>query len=236
MKVLVYGSHVKTGYVVDVSCLSDLDVHGMLKKKQGIKGLVDSMCKPSSRRKFTQHHGDILDDVHMKRPLNTYAEYRIGKADEDVFGFDRANRLLLMNDEVVWQWKTGSVLCYRFICDSKAAELFYRWCLDGKTDDGQVHVTREETPFKFKIGDEVEMLEDVDILPNAVGMFANFSGYFGYKKGEKVRVYSVDDKSFIASGEDGKTLIRIPRTGGAKEWIGSGPIPVEKAELVKPLA
>jgi len=67
-------------------------------------------------------------------------------------------------------------------------------------------------------------------------MFANFRGYFGYKKGDQVRVYSTDNTSFIASGEDGKTLLRIPGTGGAKEWIGFGWIPLEKVKLVQSLS
>lgn len=179
--------------------------------------------------------------------MNSFGEYRRGKqhklklpADlnehlkinaEDMLNEinkTRFDRICLMNDEVMWQARTGSPLTYRFGSLAEA-EKYFRWVLSDVVSNVVVH--KADTTFKFKVGDKVLLLEDFKVRPTAWNGWNTWT----YKAGEPLRVYdfSIEHDAIVPSGKDGKTLLRIPKTGGAKQFIGYGWIPSSKLELIE---
>ena len=158
---------------------------------------------------------------------------------------------MLMNDEVMWQWKTGSDLVYRFD-DMLEALCFYEWVLDGLAGDVKAHLVQKEPITKFCVGDRVELLEDIEFslscdlddesrmlhLSYACGLDSPLYGKLPevvkLSKGEVVRVFDVDTDGFAISPIDGVTAFRVPGTGGAKIVVGTNAaISFNKAKLVK---
>ena len=224
----IYGAHVKQSYTVKYDSFEELLHEGQGKSKISIFELVH--IKPT--QKFWQCNEQLVDDLGFVRPLNVFAEYRRGKQHKinlevpDKFDLSvkqtlknaleelnktRFDRLCLMNDEVMWQARTGSPLTYRFGSLTEA-EKYFRWVLSDVVSN--VVVNKANTTFKFKIGDKVLLLEDFKVRPTAWNGWSTWT----YKAGEPLRVYdfSIEHDAIVPSGKDGKTLLRIPRTGGAK--------------------
>jgi hypothetical protein len=119
-----------------------------------------------------------------------------------------------MNDEIMWQFRTGSVLYYRFD-DIKTAKEYYIHLLQSVGIDPEIRWHEKTT--KFGVGDIVRLNKDINKF---------------YKSGDIVRVYACNDDAFVITPTDGITLIRIPNTGGAKDWLGYEWIPINYAELI----
>ena len=242
-EVYIYGAHVKVGYSKQYSAFEDIAHEGMSKGKTGIWDLVHD--KP--KQKFEWADDGALSHVPYgmgDRTLARCAECRRGKPKfrgiPGIVGYELWDRLMLMNDEVMWQWKTGSDLVYRFD-DMLEALCFYEWVLDGLAGDVKAHLVQKEPITKFCVGDRVELLEDVVFtwkdLDNESKMLAlrlNLPKEIVLKKGTVVRVFDVCSKGFSISPIDGVTAFRVPRTGGAKAAYGtSTAINWNKAGLVK---
>ena len=253
-EVYIYGAHVKVGYSKKYSAFEDIAHEGMSKGKIGIWDLVHD--KP--KQKF-----EWVDDSALKhvpygmgdRTLARCAECRRGKPKfrgiPGIVGYELWDRLMLMNDEVMWQWKTGSDLVYRFD-DMLEALCFYEWVLDGLAGDVKAHLVQKEPITKFCVGDRVELLEDIEFslscdlddeskmlhLSYACGLDSPLYGKLPevvkLSKGEVVRVFDIDMDGFSISPIDGVTAFRVPGTGGAKIVVGTNAaISFNKAKLVK---
>lgn len=243
--VYIYGAHVKQGYTVKYDSFEELLHEGQGRSKTSIFELVHS--KPSQH--FTECFEPLVDDIGFVRPLNAFAEYRRGKQHKlkleisdkldpsfkqtlknalEALNKTRFDRLCLMNDEVMWQARTGSPLTYRFGSIAEA-EKYFRWVLSDVVSNAVVH--KADTTARFKIGDKVLLLEDFTVKPS----LQNGMNSWTYKAGEPLRVYdfSIEHDAIVPSGKDGSTLIRIPNSGGAKQFIGYGWIPSSKLELIE---
>lgn len=222
-KVYIYGAHIKDGYLKDYESFSDLNTDGLVKKKKGIEFLVQTAKKPKINT------GEIFDDIGFPRQLKTSAEIQFGNPRPDFnsrfididhctpISNDSYDRLVLMNDEVLWQWKTGSVLYYRFESTTEA-EKFFRYCLGGN-DFSYIRRNKIKTPYQ--VGDYFQLTEDV-----TTG--SKHSEEFPFQKDTILRVYAAGDDWVIPSPVDRMTAIRIPGTGGAKMLFGMGKIPLNK--------
>lgn len=130
-----------------------------------------------------------------------------------------------MNDEVLWQWRTGSVLTYRFL-DFQESQSFYEFLFEEKLgEDAGVEKEVLEYQDELKVGDWIRFKRDVVAGPCVAGNWR-------WSKGELGRVYDVspDGKMLVVSGEDGKTYLKIPKTGGSKLWISYSWIPSSEVE------
>ena len=144
-------------------------------------------------------------------------------------------RIALANDEVLWQWRTGSVLVYRF--ESLAeAENFYKLLFGA-----EANISRKAVD-SLLVGSKVKFKEPVGIV-NPLGKLSAALGYFApsnwvVPKDYVARVYDVspDGKQFMVTGVDGFDLIRIPRSGGAKMFLSIGWIPTAAVETVEPMS
>ena len=204
----IYGSHVKVGYTKKYSTFSDLYHEGMSRSKTGIEYLVSKSKKPVYNSEIP------IDDIGFRRNLNLFSEYHFGNPYNHLVLGITYHKLTLMNDEVVWRWKTGSVLCYRFENRTESLK-FFEHCL-ATINIFKPKIRKIETLFQYEIGDNFQLLDDITVP------FYNYT----YHKGEIFRVYDCDNSYVIPTGEDNKTLIRIPNTGGAKNWIGYCKIPL----------
>lgn len=243
--VYIYGAHVKQGYAAKYDSFEDLLHEGQGKSKTSIFELVHS--KPT--QKFTECFEPLVDDMGFVRALNSFGEYRRGKQHNlklklpknlepqlrisaermaNELSKTRFDRICLMNDEVMWQARTGSPLTYRFGSLTEA-EKYFRWMLSDIVSN--IVVNKANTTFKFKIGDKVLLLEDFTVKPS----LQNGMNSWTYKAGEPLRVYnfSTELDAIVPAGKDGKTLIRLPGTGGEKAFIGYGWIPSSKLELIE---
>ena len=249
-EVYIYGAHVKVGYSKKYSAFEDIAHEGMSKGKTGIWDLVHD--KP--KQKFEWVDDGTLSHVPYgmgDRTLARCAECRRGKPKfrgiPGIVGYELWDRLMLMNDEVMWQWKTGSDLVYRFD-DMLEALCFYEWVLDGLAGDVKAHLVQKELITKFCVGDRVELLEDIEFslscdlddesrmlhLSYACGLNGKLPEVVKLSKGEVVRVFDVDMDGFSISPIDGVTAFRVPGTGGAKIVVGTdAAISFNKAKLVK---
>ena len=135
MQVYIYGAHVKEGYSKSYSHFEEIAHEGMCKTSKGILDLVND--KPTCMFEFVENCLKHVPYVGQ-RTLNVYSEYRRGKSKfrgiPNVVGYELWDRLMLMNDEVTWQWRTGSDLTYRFETISEAKE-FFTWILMHRVDE-----------------------------------------------------------------------------------------------------
>ena len=160
MQVYIYGAHVKEGYSKSYSHFEEIAHEGMSKNGKGILDLVND--KLSCKFQFVE---DCLKHVPYvgQRALNNYSEYRRGKPKfrgiPNVVGYELWDRLMLMNDEVTWQWRTGSDLTYRFETIAEA-EKFFTWILKQRIDEIKIY-SMDNDNFRYKIGDRVRLLDDV---------------------------------------------------------------------------
>lgn len=143
-------------------------------------------------------------------------------------------RTALANDEVLWQWRTGSVLAFRFesLRESRA---FWNYIFPN-IEESSIS-TKEVTGLI--VGDRVRFKMDVAVSQPSVFEFLDFSSSqhpsWRFEKDHEVRVADVseDGKFFIATPVDGHDAIRIPGTGGAKliksfGWISSEAVEISK--------
>lgn len=241
----ISGAHVKVGYLKSYSSFEDLFQEGMPKKHAGIEFLVCNAA--SSLPAVHPFQGTVRDDIGFRRHLLSSAEIHFGSPRkrrvmqfDDLYDswekvIDSFDRLLLMNDEVVWQWKTGSPLCYRFESCLESEHFFFYLlekagiqALDGIQE---VKVRREEERRKgcYEVGDYVKFTEDfLDVSTLESG--------FQWHAGDVIRVYNAgtspeEEGSWVqASGVDDVTQFRIPGSGGAKMLCAIGKIPAAVLE------
>lgn len=238
-KVCIYGAHVKCEYVKSYVKLEDIAHEGMRRSNEGIWDLVHSSSKMLFKRVQEE---DCLKHVPYdlgRRNLNCFAEVRRGKPKfrgiPGLVGYPLYDRLILMNDEVMWQWKTGSDLVYRFESIAEAKR-FWKWTLDGIVDSDEVfNVPEDDESLNgciFNIGDRVKLLEDVTFFKkdldaesamlSNVGKMQHLPDEVILKKNMIVRVHDVQGDRFTVSPIDGLTAFRVPGTGGAKVVYGTG--------------
>ena len=245
----IYGAHVKYSYTVQYNSFEELSTEGQGNGQSKFKTSIHKLVHSKPTQKFWLCNEPLVDDLGFVRLLNVFAEYRRGKQHKinlevpdkldpsfkqtlknavEALNKTRFDRLCLMNDEVMWQARTGSPLTYRFSSISEA-EKFFKWVLAKKVP--KVEVNRATTDFKLKIGDKVILKEDFIIKPSALNSWAHWT----YYAGDRLRVYNFSKEldAIVPSGEDGSTLIRIPNSGGAKQFIGYGWIPSSKLELIE---
>lgn len=132
----------------------------------------------------------------------------------------RCSRCMLMNDEVGFQWSTGSYVAYRFF-DKTLARDFWKilapvWAL----------VKTAPKKFKWDVGDEVELLDEVSV---------NDVSRWDYKRGSILRIYDINDQAFVPAPIPNETLLKVEGTKWTWTWRGYGWIPLESAKLVKEL-
>jgi len=132
----------------------------------------------------------------------------------------RCSRCMLMNDEVGFQWSTGSYVAYRFN-DKTLARDFWKLLAPSWSE---IEIATKQ--FKWDVGDEVELLDSVEV--DDVQLWR-------YQKGDILRVYDINDEAFVPAPIPGKTLLRAPGTRWGWNWLGYGWIPLERAKLVKEL-
>lgn len=190
-KIYIYGAHVKLGYDIEVEDFSDIS--GKVKSKaQDISKLIVG-------HKW-RHRPDLPADECNAR------ECRLLQWSEHVSGTASKRgiycRVALMNDEVLWQWRTGSVLTYRFE-SMKDSLAYYRTLFP------DCNISIASRTGEYEVGDVVKLLADV-------------TSPFGYTyhAGEELRVYDVQNGKIVPTGVDGKTYLRVPGTGGSKIHIG----------------
>ena len=238
----IHGAHVKHEFDFAYSKFSDLDEVGQPRKKAGIYKIVHE--QPA--KQFVRHLGSVYGIIDQQLNWTSYTEYRRGNSRKfrgipGLAGVWIYDRLVLMNDEVLWQWKTGSDLTYRFESCAEA-EAFYRYCLADKTNDN-IAVSHQPQPFAFNVGDAVRLTQDVLLVTDLEESEQLFVGLRGmdlpssvlFKSGEIVRVFQTAADGFYISPIDNRTAFRIPKTGGAKIFIGlndSEIVPYSAAELV----
>lgn len=127
---------------------------------------------------------------------------------------------MLMNDEVGFQWSTGSYVAYRFY-DKTLAREFWKLLAPEWTE-----VKTASKQFKLDVGDEVELLEDFQVCDVQI---------WNYKRGSILRVYDINETKFVPAPIPNETLLKVPGTKWSWNWPGYGWIPLEKAKLVKEL-
>ena len=240
MQVYIYGAHVKEGYSKSYSNFEEIAHEGMCKTSKGILDLVND--KPTCMFEFVENCLKHVPYVGQ-RTLNVYSEYRRGKSKfrgiPNVVGYELWDRLMLMNDEVTWQWRTGSDLTYRFETIAEAKE-FFTWILMHRVDEVKT-CSADADNFRYRVGDRVRLLDDVVFTWNDLDCESKMLA-FGMtlpkevvlKKGTVVRVFDVDADGLAISPIDNVTAFRVPRTGGAKVVYGSKTfLPFDAVELVK---
>ena len=216
----IQGAHVKKEYDYKYESFDDL-----LK-------LPKSQCIISLVKGHKWKHSDVTDyprnDLGLWRSggLVQWAERTCGSL-HPVSG--TVCRIALANDEVLWQWRTGSVLVYRFE-SLKEARDFYKLLFG---EDVAIFIKQDDGII---VGDKVKFKRDV-VVTNPIASWSSIFGYlssdvWNFYKDYVVRVADVsrDGKSFVATGVDGYDLIKIPRSGGAKMLKSYGWIPVEYIE------
>ncbi len=132
----------------------------------------------------------------------------------------RCSRCMLMNDEVGFQQSTGSYVAYRFHDKSLAREF---WKLLAPE---WVEIKTAPKKFKWDVGDEVELLEDVEVSDVQC---------WRYEQGAVLRVYDINETKFVPAPIPNETLLKVPGTKWSWDWPGYGWIPLEKAKFVKEL-
>lgn len=132
----------------------------------------------------------------------------------------RSSRCMLMNDEIGFQWSTGSYVAYRFYDKTLAREF---WKLLAP-EWAEVKIASKQ--FRLDVGDEVEMLEDFQVVDVQ---------RWTYKRGSRLRVYDINETKFVPAPIPNETLLKVPGTKWSWDWPGYGWIPLEKAKLVKEL-
>lgn len=132
----------------------------------------------------------------------------------------KCSRCMLMNDEVGFQWSTGSYVAYRFY-DKTLAREFWKLLTPSSAE---VKVAPKQ--FKLDVGDEVELLEDFQVCDVQI---------WNYKRGSILRVYDVNETKFVPAPIPNETLLKVPGTKWSWDWPGYGWIPLEKVKLVKEL-
>jgi len=222
-KLHIQGAHVRKEYDFEYESFADLD---KLPKAQNIINLAKCHRWKDS---------EIID-----LPRNDCGMWRSGglvQWAEKVCGSrhpfsGQTCRTTLANDEVLWQWRTGSVLVYRFESLIEA-ENFYK-LLFGDV----VEISRKEVKGLL-VGSKVKFKETFGIV-NPLGRLTDSFGYFTTSswtipKGYVARVYDVsqDGKYFMVTGVDGYDLIRVPNSGGAKMFLSVGWIPVDEVEVIE---
>ena len=240
-QVYIYGAHVKEAYIKPYESFSDIAHEGMSRSHEGILDLVNQ----KTNQPF-EYVSDGLKNVPYvgSRYLNNYSEYQRGKPKFrgilGLVGFELHDRIMLMNDEVTWQWKTGSDLTYRFESISEAED-FFKWVLKSRLSEVKIISAEKPAHFKFKVGDRVKLLSDItfteddlDIESRMFSFGLNFPSEVLFKTGEEVRVFDVCADGFSISPIDKRTAFRIPGTGGGKAIIGSQTcLSWDTAELVR---
>lgn len=220
----IYGAHVKTGYYKPYKSFKDLYQDGLPRKKKGIEFLVKS-------GKYIQPYlGDIYDDIGFNRELSQSCEIHFGypRMGLETRASDPNNiqqiltqsydRVVLMNDEVLWQWKTGSVLYYRFENDSETLS-FFKYIFDGLIDVSK-YIRKSKTNNPYQVGDYIQFTKDFYAE-------SELSPGFTYKTGMICRVYHSEKDWIMVSPIDGVTAIRMPGTGGSKMLLGFSKIPLD---------
>ena len=225
-KLHIQGAHVRKEYDFEYETFADLD---KLPKAQNIINLAKChRWKPS----YTVDVGAF--------PRNDCGMWRSGglvQWGELVCGSrhplsETICRVALANDEVLWQWRTGSVLVYRLESLAEAENLYK--LLFG----ADVEIFRHKENGLL-VGSKVKFKETFGIL-NPLGKLTDSFGYFTttdwvVPKDYVARVYDVssDGKYFMVTGVDGFDLIRVPNSGGAKMFLSVGWIPIDVVEVVE---
>lgn len=211
----------KTGYLKSYNSFKDLYSEGLPRKQKGIEFLV------KSGKKLQQYSEDIFDDIGFNRELSQSCEIHFGNPKmsleprasdpnsiQQIFT-ESYDRCVLMNDEVMWQWKTGSPLYYRFESSSEALA-FYEYIFNGIS----LPIRKSKITKPYQVGDYIQFTKD---------FFAEseLSPGFTYKTGMICRVYHSGKDWIMVSPIDGSTAIRMPGTGGSKMLLGFSKIPLE---------
>lgn len=217
----IYDAHVKTGYLKSYNSFKDLYGEGLPRKQKGIEFLVES------GKKLQQSSGDIFDDIGFNRELSQSCEIHFGNPKmsleprasdpnsiQQIFT-ESYDRCVLMNDEVMWQWKTGSPLYYRFESSSEALA-FYEYIFAGIS----LQIRKSKITKPYQVGDYIQFTKD---------FFAEseLSPGFTYKTDMICRVYHSGKDWIMVSPIDGLTAIRMPGTGGSKMLLGFSKIPLD---------
>lgn len=222
-KLHIQGAHVRKEHDFEYESFADLD---KLPKAQNIVSLAK--CH---RWKASEIVGFPRNDCGMHRSggLVQWAEKVCGSRHPFT---DQICRVALANDEVLWQWRTGSVLVYRL--ESLAeAERLYKLLFGAEAE-----ISRKESKGLL-VGSKVRFKEPFGII-NPLGKLTDSLGYFiasdwVVPKDYVARVYDVspDGKHFMVTGVDGFDLVRVPGSGGAKMFLSAGWIPIDAVEVVE---
>jgi len=207
MRTYIYGAHVRCGYWIEADSIADIKSK-LQRPGHDIKKLKDS------RKHWVEQVSELPKDECSARQcgLLQWCEWRSGTPSKrGIFC-----RVALMNDEVLWQCRTGSVLTYRFESLADSQRFFISLFPDS-------HVQTAARSRQYEVGDIVKVTCDVKIVEPC--------GYI-YKAGSEFRVYDFIDGCVVPSGIDGVTYIRIPNSGGSKAHIGYGLIPTKHIEAV----
>ena len=212
--VYIYGSHI-AAYSKEFTDLTELDA------EEGIKKVGKSLYKLVQSKKSWKLNEEISEtnqpkdecygNVRTSNCLNIYSECRTGR--------DLQTRLALMQDEVLFQYATGSIIVFRFD-NVKDSVDYYEHLLDEKVDKVKIFV--KDDIFKLSVGDIVEFKKSYVTAYN-----------YEFQVGDKVRVFACFDDCFIPTCEEGKNLVRIPNSGGAKLWLGACLVKYEDVVRVK---
>lgn len=222
-KLHIQGAHVRKEYDFEYESFADLD---KLPKTQNIINLAK--CH---RWKDSEIAGLPRNDCGMWRAggLVQWAEKVCGSRHPFT---GQICRVTLANDEVLWQWRTGSVLVYRLESLAEAENL-YKLLFGADVD-----ISRKEVKGLL-VGSKVRFKESFGIV-NPIGKMTDSLGYFTttnwvVPKDYVARVYDVspDGKYFMVTGVDGYDLIRVPNSGGAKMFLSVGWIRTDVVEVVE---
>lgn len=217
----IYGAHVKTGYLKPYNTFKDLYCEGLPRKQKGIQFLVQS------GKKLQQYTGDIFDDIGFNRDLSISCEIHFGNpkmslepraSDPNTIQqiyTESYDRCVLMNDEVMWQWKTGSPLYYRFESPTEALA-FYEYIFAGIS----LPIRKTKVARSYQVGDYIQLKKDFHAE-------SELSPGFTFEAGMICRVYNSGKDWIMVSPIDGVTAIRIPGTGGSKMLLGFSKIPLK---------
>lgn len=221
----IYGHHVKPQWTAEFSSLEELAKSNAGRLPEMIAGrsfVLGSEKKTAKRWKVSSElpHDDFMDfrDGKSLRKCGLTQWCHLKSKLEG-----RCSRAMLMNDEIAFQWSTGSYVAWR-LWDKKLARDLWTMLATGVPG---AEVKTAEKKFMWDVGDRVQLVRDF----TAAGM----AGSVSFKRGKILRVYDISEKSFVPAPVQGETLLKIPGTKWAWAWLGYAEIPLECAELVEPL-
>lgn len=225
MKTWIYGHHIKPQWL-ETSSLEDLARRNLGSLPKLISGKKTwKICQGDDAVPTDDFTIDVeVQDIFGKtacvvsKPLRTCGLTQFAHLKIDPLK-SRTSRCMLMNDEVAFQFSTGSYVAYRLETKKLALD-FWKMLVPELISNARF----EPKKFSLDVGDQIELLEDV-LVDRCI-----------YRRGDVLRVYDINQDSFVPAPILGKTLLKIPGTRWAHEWIGYGWIPLKLAKLHKALA